>query len=316
VSLTDLIAAARSQDMAWRADQERITAEVIRPAMPRVTGLLATLRRQVDQEAATLARQQPAGDITRYPVGFCAVIRDRVLAGMLRDPEIRRIVDAGGRLTSVFVILKDRYFQNAIQFGNLYIDVANDSVDPAKPWLEWMDVREVPFENIGDLATLARVAEGYHRCRVFPNVCFPLIAPVVPLLGIDEAGRVLLLHFQPGGFLKDLADGFPRLRQWLKGPASTMPALPEEHAAAVEAACAGNDFAEFPIEFRRGTLADIAAHADAYQAAFADPARHQEILRVLDLVRHATVRLHAMQVSASSPAPRQATRPSSAISRA
>ena len=302
MSLTDLIVAARSQDMAWLPGQAGITADRIAPAMPRVIDLLATLRRQVDQEAATLARQQPAGDVARYPVGFCAVIRDRVLAGMLRDPEIRRIVDAGGRLTPVFVILKDRYFQNAIQFGNLYIDVANDSVDPAKPWLEWMDIREVPFENVGDLATLARVAESYHRCRAFPNVCFPLLAPVAPLLAIDEAGRVQLLHFQPGGFLKDLADGFPRLRHWLQGPAGNMPALPAEHAAAVEAACAGNDFAAFPIEFRRGTLADIAAHADAYQAAFADPARHKEILRVLDLVRHATARLHAMQVGPSSPA--------------
>jgi hypothetical protein len=305
VSLTDLIAAARSQDMAWTPGQERITAELIRPIMPRVVDLLGTLRRRVDEEAATLARQQPSGDVARYPVGFCAVIRDRVCGGMLHDPEIRRIVDAGARLAPVFVILKDRYFQNAIQFGNLYIDAANDSVDPAKPWLEWMDVREVPFENIGDLGTLARVAEAYHRCRVFPNVVFPLIAPVVPLLGIDEAGCVQLLHFQTGGFLKDLADGFPRLRHWLEGPASTMPALPEEHAAAVEAACAGNDFTEFPIEFRRGTLADIATHAAAYQAAFADPARHHEIVRVLDLVRHATDRLHAMQVAPSSlPRPR------------
>lgn len=49
----------------------------------------------------------------------------------------------------VFVILKGRSFQNAILFGNLSIDVADDSVDPAKPWLEWMGVRELPFAKYG-----------------------------------------------------------------------------------------------------------------------------------------------------------------------
>lgn len=59
------------------------------------------------------------------------------------------------------MILKGRSFQNAIQFGNLFIDVAIDSVDPAKPCLEWMDGREVPFENLTGLESLVRVAEAH-----------------------------------------------------------------------------------------------------------------------------------------------------------
>jgi hypothetical protein len=39
-------------------------------------------------------------------------------------------------LKKVFVLLKGRYFQNALQLGNLYVDVANDTVDTAKPKLE------------------------------------------------------------------------------------------------------------------------------------------------------------------------------------
>jgi hypothetical protein len=89
-----------------------------------------------------------------------------------------------------------------------------------------MDVGEVAFENVGDLATRARIAESYHGCRSFPNVFFPLIAPVVPFLGVDAAGHVQLLHCQSGSFLKDLPAGLPRLREWLHGPAREMPPIP------------------------------------------------------------------------------------------
>jgi hypothetical protein len=196
----------------------------------------------------------------------------------------------------VFVILKDRYFQNAIQFGNLYIDVANDSVDPSKPWLEWMDVREVPYENVGELPTLIRVAESYHRCRAFPNVFFPLLAPVVPLLLIAEDGRLGLLHFQDGGFLKDLAHGLPHLRSWLAGPARLLPPLPEPYTAHLQRACGGNDFAVFPLEYRPCSFGEIAAQADDYAAAFADSDRHDAILGVLNLVPVAIRSLHTMDL--------------------
>lgn len=288
--LHQLVDLARSQDMAWHAGQESLTTSFLRPALPGILDTLGRLRLQTDARIARSAAPPS------YPVGFCAVIRDRVFDGFLRDPTVQRLTATGLVLKKVFVILKGRYFQNAIQFGNLYIDVANDTVDPAKPWLEWMDVREVPFENVGELPTLIRVAESYHRCRAFPNVFFPLLAPVVPLLSVAEDGRLGILHFQDGGFLKDLARGLPHLRSWLAGPASLLPPLPERYAAQLRRACGGNDFAAFPFEYRPCSIADIAAQADDYAAAFADPHRHDAILGVLDLVPVALRSLHAMDL--------------------
>jgi len=197
------------------------------------------------------------------------------------------------------VILKGRYFQNAIQFGNLYIDVANDSVDPAKPWLEWMDVREVPYENPGELEPLVRVAEDYHRCQVFPNLFFPLLAPMVPLLAIRE-GRVELLHFQDGGFLKDLAAGFPHLRHWLRGPGRAMCRLPEAHAVLLQAGCGLNDFDVFPFEYRPCSFEQVAIQADEFVAAAGTPGGQDAILRVLDLVPQAVRQLRDMNLCVAS----------------
>jgi hypothetical protein len=299
--LHQLVDLARSQDMAWQAGQERLTAELLRPALP---GILATLGRLRLETDAWISRSAAPPS---YPVGFCAVIRDRVFEGLLRDPEVRRLTAAGLVLKKTFVILKDRYFQNAIQFGNLYLDVANDTVDPSKQWLEWMEVCDVPFDNIGELPSLIRVAESYHRCRAFPNVYFPLLAPVVPLLSITEDGRLGLLYFQDGGFLKDLARGLPQLHAWLAGPARDLPSLPPEYATQLQQACGANDFAAFPFEYRPCTFAEIAAQADDYAATFADPHRHDAILGVLDLVPAAVRALLSMEIRGGWPPPHAGT---------
>ena len=288
--LNQLVDLALSQDMAWHAGQESLTTSLLRPILPEIVDTLGRLRLRTDAWIAQSAAPPS------YPIGFCAVIRDRVFDGLLGDPRVQSLIAAGLVLKKVFVILKDRYFQNAMQFGNLYIDVANDTVDPAKPWLEWMDVRKVPYENVGELPTLIRVAESYHRCRAFPNVFFPLLAPVVPLLLIAEDGQLGLLHFQDGGFLKDLAHGLPHLRSWLAGPARLLPPLPEPYTAQLQRACGGNDFAVFPFEYRPCSFGEIAAQADDYAAAFADSDRHDAILGVLNLVPVAIRSLHTMDL--------------------
>lgn len=290
-SLDRLVAAARQQDMVWRPDQDGVTEKAIRPAMAEIERTLGRLRREVDGEIA----REPWVGTAGYPVGYCAVIRDRVLARLVAEPVVLRLLRAGAAIGPVFVILKDRYFQNAIQFGNLYIDVANDSVDPARPWLEWMDVREVPFENLAGLESLVRVAEDYHRCQVFPNLFFPLLAPVVPLLAVS-AGRLELLHFQDGCFLKDLAAGFPHLRRWLAGPARMLPQVPEAHAALLASACGRNDFEVFPFEYRPCSFDEIAAQADEFAAACATKDGQAAILEVLGLVPRAVRQLRGMNL--------------------
>ena len=289
--LQHLIAVAQSQDMVWREDQAAPTASLLMPAMSAIVDLLGQLRRECDGVVAGLT--PPA---TGYPIGFCAFIRDFVFDGLIPTPLIRGLMAQGLALRKVFVILKDRYFQNAIQFGNLYIDVANDSVDPTKPWLEWMDVREVPFANVGDLSTIARVAGDYHRCRVHPNTFFPLLAPVVPLLAVHDDGRLGLLHFQDGGFLKDLALGFPHLRHWLAGPARDLPPLPEADAEALREACGRENNDAFAFECRPCSFVDIAEHADAFSAVFADPSRHWAIMAVYNRVPAALRDLRARNI--------------------
>ena len=70
--------------------------------MPEVVDLLGRLRRECD---GFVAGQTPPA--TGYPIGFCAVIRDRVLDGLISAPLIRGLTARGLALQKVFVILED-----------------------------------------------------------------------------------------------------------------------------------------------------------------------------------------------------------------
>ena len=115
--LNQLVDLALSQDMAWHAGQESLTTSLLRPILPEIVDTLGRLRLRTDAWIAQSAAPPS------YPIGFCAVIRDHVFDGLLGDPRVQSLIAAGLVLKKVFVILKDRYFQNAMQFGNLYIDV-------------------------------------------------------------------------------------------------------------------------------------------------------------------------------------------------
>jgi len=300
--LERLVDLARSQDMGHQSDQEAVTRSLLVPSMPRLVESIEVLRKECDSWIRTESKSTHSASahessrLSEYPIGFCSVIRDRVHEGMLRLPEVQRLLRSGVVLKKVFVILKGLYFQNAIQMGNLYIDVANDTVDPSKPWLEWMHVREVPYTNIGDFPKLISVAERYHQCRAYPNLFFPLLAPVVPLLAIRANGRLELLHFQDGGFLKDLPGGLHNLRSWLSGAAQTMDALPAEYVSALQSAFGSNDFSSFPFEYHPCSTDEVAAQADSYASAFADPSGHEMILTVLKLVPQALRRFSSLNL--------------------
>ena len=297
VSLRHLTSESRTSDLNASDDQVELTERLVIPLMPEVISAIGRARERTNAHfslnASTLALSispEVAGDsnLSVYPIGFCASIRDRVYTELSRETCIRSLKAAGVVFNRVFIILKNAYFQNAIQLGNLYIDAANDTVDPGKYWLEWMPIPEVQYQNLESWPQLAEVAERYYRCRVFPNFCFPLLAPLVPLLAIRDNGRLDLLYFQNIFFLKDLADGLPRLTKWLTSDDPILSRqLPDSCQQALVSSFGGNDFHTFPFEYRPSTPQDILSHVRDIVAAARNPAQEQLVLKLMELAPQA-----------------------------
>lgn len=159
-----------------------------------LTGYFEGLRRAVDPD---LAARFPDFTGKPYPLGRCREIRDAVLALLQQridaprdrmDAALNTFIRSGGIGRKTWGVLRDTYFQNALQFGAWYIDVANDTVVATKPPVEVLPAAEVDMVAIRDYRHFADIAQRYWQARVFRNSVFPRLAAYFPLIVVYPTG--------------------------------------------------------------------------------------------------------------------------------
>lgn len=310
MTLRDLIAEARGLDLRASPEQEATTRGRLLPRIDELLALLAVHRAAVDAEFfKKRAAQAPVADdaaplgearLASYPVGFCSEIRDAVWRRLPADPAFRALCGPEVAARRVFVLLRGRYFQNALQIGNLYVDVANDTVFPDKPKLEWARIEEVEFENADDWTRVAAVGRRYYGVELYPNLLFPLAFPVAPFFAVRSNGRVDLFHAQSVVFLKDLGDGLRRARALARSFAASGAGLPEPFERKIREACGGNLREAFPLEFAPTPAAELEARVfgefDALAASTDGEAAARTADAYLRLVSQAARRLAALDL--------------------
>lgn len=218
----------------------RLTARYLEPARPALMALFQALRAETD---AAIGAAAPDGK--PYPLGCCREITVDVMARLrtrLAQPAegdhegmraLRAFLVAGGTCRCVWGVLRDRYFQTAMQLGALYIDVANDTVTVTKPKVEMLPMADSGLTAIDGPAHFARIAKAYWNMSIFANHALPGLAPVMPMIGVGAGGTVGLQS--PTDYMMALfqRDGFAQAEAWLAGG----PAPPAEAVARLRAAC-------------------------------------------------------------------------------
>ncbi len=137
-----------------------------------------------------------------YPKGCCNGITWTVFDALRAGAEspqsaalrqLREFTAAGGVFRVVWGVIRNRYFQTAFQIGARYVDVANDTVDLAKPRTEHAPMESSGFKNVASLGEYARIKAGYHCQDVFLNDFLPRVLPYHPLIAVDHARQTVEL---------------------------------------------------------------------------------------------------------------------------
>lgn len=211
---------------------QMLTERHLMPHLDALAASLQELRRGID---AKLQPAMPEFFGKPYPLGRCEPIARyalTLLSEALQKPAspgmtmLRNFVLAGGEIRPIWGVLRGRYFQNALQMGALYVDVANDTVDPAKPQIEILPLAESGMESVRDAAHCATIAASYWQAEVYANHVIPSLAPILPLLTLapnQPPTLQLACDYMIALFMRD---GFRNAEAWL---ASRPP--PPEHAA-------------------------------------------------------------------------------------
>lgn len=269
MSLAQLIANARAHELCLEPGQRALTSRLVIPQVTAILERLGALRSEFDAEVApqvAAARAQGRvalyGEVhwTRYPIGFCRHIRDAVFARMLRDPLFAALIREGVVVKPVFIFLRGCYFQNALQIGNYYFDVANDTVFTEKAKLDWAPIEQLDYENIDSWSRFIAVARNYLRIAVYPNFVFPVAFPAAPFFALRPNGRLDLLIAQHQIAIKDLADGMRRTRELLQDDALMAPVLPDCYQRLLREKFSANIFENFPLEYAPASRQHILDH--------------------------------------------------------
>ncbi|WP_420405903.1 hypothetical protein [Nisaea sp.] len=163
--------------------------------------LQAYLWRLRDAVDAELAPVMPEYAGKPYPLGRCREIRDALYDRLVADLHapaceislaLARFIQAGGIGRKIWGVLRESYFQNAIQLGPWYVDVANDTVTPSKPKIEVLALENSGMVAVADFFHFARIARHYWQCEVFANTVAPGIAALFPMICVNDHGAVWL----------------------------------------------------------------------------------------------------------------------------
>ena len=212
--------------------QTSLVAELVPWRAPAFLADLLDLRREID---ATLGTTGPLP--ATYPAGACRPIRNKGLARLRSWPAadssrpalqaLARFRDRGGIIKGIWGIQKGVYFQNAIQAGDLWVDLANDTVDLTRPPVEVCQLDEARFEEVQSFERFAEVARIYWAAEAYPNHILPAVAAVLPVIFVFADGRARLATpttLLPKNIRLDftLAEAFLRRSPWaarsLPGP--------------------------------------------------------------------------------------------------
>jgi hypothetical protein len=184
--------------------QQELTARHIVPVLPHLEAEFLAVREVIDVELRRQfeeARAAGAALPDDYPKGCCLQITRRAYAEFLSRsaaaPSVAAAAvgafrNAGGHISQVWGVLRNQYFQNALQFGSIYFDCANDTVVVTKPKVEYMPMADSGFKNIDSWEEFADVAERYWHCDIYPNRYFPLLAPLLPIVAVTRDGVLSL----------------------------------------------------------------------------------------------------------------------------
>lgn len=178
-------------------EQSDLTVQYLIPVIDELEICLKSVRREVDVE---LIKKKPMKLGKPYPLGQCLEITQAVERCLKKNKEnclpvdaipglraLRAFLHEGGEFRRVWGDLCRQYFQNAFQIGSLYVDVANDTVDPAKPKVEILPFEQADLVPIRNYEHFGEIASRYWGDYVYPNHVLPSLAPYCPLIHVNQS---------------------------------------------------------------------------------------------------------------------------------
>ncbi len=133
-----------------------------------------------------------------YPIGHCGQITKEVYKEFINTKIYKELNDQGIFIKKIFVILQDKIFQNAIQIGNFYVNIANEK--PKDTHFEHFSTGII--KNFNDFKEYIKIVKIYWESNILLNP-IPKLSFVAPLL-LFMKGQLFIYRNLPKRLLLNL----------------------------------------------------------------------------------------------------------------
>ena len=242
---------AYSIDVTDSKEQKELTKKYVLPIIDELMDLIILSRKEFDRGYLSSNSSKSTKtiygqiDINHYPVGHCSIIRDGVFEILKKSSVIKELEEKGVIFKHLFVILDSSYTQNAIQLGNLFVDVANDTINPKKEAIYCEDIEDVDFENLEDYQSYYKMVEKYLNLKLYPNLYIPKIEDIFPVVALDADGKCSLLMHQEIILYKDITQNFALAKKFRESNSFQKRVLPKPYIDILKSLQKHLSFGEF-----------------------------------------------------------------------
>lgn len=264
----DLLSQAKSKadsvDLVSSDEQRRLTAQYLVPTIHNWLYIIKLCRADLDKKMKIRAAQSTESNIygvmniKDYPKGFCQPIRDMIFNHLLKIPLFQNFQRQGLIFKVVYVTLHDSYFQNGIQLGDFFVDVAADTVHGGGEKVVCTPLSKLNYQNFDSHHKYCEVAEPYLNLRIYPNTLFPEIFPMLPFVAVSADGTIKLFKHQEVLLYKDIKNNFKLLQTFLEQSPFAQKEIPSTYVMQIQKAImTGKMPVEIAALFRPSTIKQL-----------------------------------------------------------
>lgn len=146
-------------------------------------------------------------NVPNYPVGFCKNITDSAFENLRTEECIKTMQKDGLIFKRIWGIYKG-VFQNAMQLGHLFVNVAGDTVNPETVSSRVVRLEDSGFKQIQTYEDYLTTARDYWKFDAVPNYVFPFISPANPFIFTCEDEAFFFTQHQGPLLSKDIRANF------------------------------------------------------------------------------------------------------------
>jgi len=189
--------------------QIELSEKYVKPKIDELYFILKKERDRFDEEINKIKNSKKILSDTRkgcrnvneYPIGCCDWIAENLFFKTKKLEPFKELKNKGVEIRWIFGSMYDSFFQNALQIGDYFFDVAHDTVCENWKKIKFNKMQDVEFKQTPTLEHESFIKNSYYDVEIVPNFYLPTLSLFYSVFTIDHENKSVSLDINSSRIL-------------------------------------------------------------------------------------------------------------------